>query len=115
MGSYATEAHPRTRAVPCMTTQRALRPCTHQRIAEDHAGDSELAELLKPLDEPFKKQVRDLRSSVVREACQTIEFLSQTLRSGFAPLSCQILSTMIESSASGNKVRCCCSVLSVCV
>ena len=61
-------------------------------------------DVFRLLDDPLGKQVRDLRSAVVREACATLTHMSAVLRDGFRPLGYMILPTMIEVAANGNKV-----------
>jgi hypothetical protein len=77
-----------------------------QRLAAENQGDPDMcSDAFRPLEEPLKKQIKDLRSAVVREACHTIEFMSQVLHGGFKQLACLLLPTMVDATASGNKVR----------
>ena len=48
--------------------------------------------------------MKDLRSAVVREACNAIVFIAETLGNQFKKLAWVLLPTLINLSASGNKV-----------
>ncbi len=62
--------------------------------------------MFRLLDDPLCKQVRDLRSAVVKEACATLGVMAVALRDGFRPLGYMLLPTLIDVTASGNKVIC---------
>ena len=61
-------------------------------------------EVFRLLDEPLTKNVRDLRSAVVKEVCQTLSHMAVELGDGLRPLAYMILPAMIDVTASGNKV-----------
>lgn len=52
----------------------------------------------------METQVKDLRSAIVREACSTLVVMAQTLGNHFQKLATMLLPTLINLSASGNKV-----------
>jgi hypothetical protein len=77
-----------------------------QDLTSTHADSGEMCsmDVLRQLDDALIKQVRDLRSAVVKEACMTIGHMAQVLGDGFRPLAYMLLPAMIEVTASGNKV-----------
>ncbi|CAH8856051.1 unnamed protein product [Trichobilharzia szidati] len=60
--------------------------------------------LLKTLESPVDLSLRDLRSSVVREACITVAFLSQEIRNRFDRFAEGVLQTIISLMSNSAKV-----------
>ena len=52
----------------------------------------------------FVVQLKDLRSAIVREACETLRVLARTMRGAFSPAVRDIVPTMLELTGGGNKV-----------
>jgi len=52
----------------------------------------------------LKTQLRDLRSAVIREACKTIQCISDTEKERFSASASELLPTLMDQSACGNKV-----------
>ncbi|CAH8564318.1 unnamed protein product [Heterobilharzia americana] len=64
----------------------------------------EFTSLLKTLETSVDLSLRDLRSSVVREACITVAFLSQELRNRFDRFAESVLQTIIALMSNSAKV-----------
>lgn len=65
-------------------------------------------ECLKNVQRPFEQACTDLRSQVAREACVTLAFLSQSLKTKFASFGEAVLLTLmnlIQNSAKVNVAR----------
>ena len=54
---------------------------------------------------PPHAQLKDLRSTIAREACKVLEILSEVTGDTMRPLVRELLPTLLELLASGNKVR----------
>ena len=94
------------RVSPAPRPTTPLHPPTLQAIARKHVDDPDLCSLnvFRLLDGALTRQVRDLRSAVVREGCRTIEVWATTLQDMFRPLAWILLSPLVELMGSGNKV-----------
>ena len=73
-------------------------------------------QILQRLDKPLASQIQDLRSSIVREACKTIQIFSKCLEDAFRPLAKTLLPILMEVLGCGNKVissyvNDCCTIL----
>merc|ERR1719201_194069 len=53
---------------------------------------------------PFKKQLADLRSSIIREAGKALQIFATTLGDSFAPLLLALMPTLLEMVCQTNKV-----------
>jgi len=62
------------------------------------------ADVWRVLKNPLQNVLKDLRSSLVREGCKTLETLAMVARDEMRPLMREMLPTMIEILGSGNKV-----------
>eukprot|EP00939_MAST-03C_sp_MAST-3C-sp1_P001449 g1449.t1 len=61
-------------------------------------------QILQRLSKPLASQIQDLRSSIVREACKTIQIFSKCLEDTFRPLAKTVLPILMEVLGCGNKV-----------
>ena len=78
-------------------------------LALDELFDSEaattvVAEDLKPLKYALENALNDLRSTLVKGACQVLETIARTARDACARLIRDLLPALVEQSGSANKV-----------
>ncbi|VDP93389.1 unnamed protein product [Echinostoma caproni] len=83
--------------VDALKTLRAL-------VANGAAQFDEFVPLLKTLEVPLDTCLRDLRSSVVREACITVAYLSQELKNRFDRCAESVLQTLIILLSNSAKI-----------
>lgn len=89
------------------TPTAAACPCpSMQKLVSANSDDPDMSsiDVFRLLDDPLSKQVRDLRSAVVKEVCVTVSGMAVSLGDSFRPLGYMLLPTMIDVTASGNKV-----------
>jgi hypothetical protein len=75
--------------------------CKRDLVTKDEISREENWDILLPL---MRIQILDLRSAVMREACKTVQVMSEHAQTRFGPFVSSILPTLVEQSSSGNKV-----------
>ena len=75
--------------------------CKSDAIGKDEFAGEENRDILLPL---MKTQLLDLRSAVMREACNTVQVMSEHSRTNLGPFVLSLFATFVDRSACGNKV-----------
>lgn len=81
---------------------KALEKLQSLIISEDE--NEWTTEMILRLKLPFKKQLADLRSSIIREAGKALQIFATTLGDSFAPLLLALMPTLLEMVCQTNKV-----------
>jgi len=71
---------------------------------KEELPDALTVEVLRPLRLPLQAMLRDLRSTLVREACKVLETLATMGAAGILRLVRELMETLVEQIANGNKV-----------
>ena len=75
--------------------------CKSDRVTEEELAAEENWNILLPL---MRTQLLDLRSAVMREACNTVQVMSEHARTNLGSFVSSLLPTFVDRSACGNKV-----------
>ena len=73
-------------------------------IVKAEGGRQAVLAKLRKIAKPLNAQIRDLRSVIVREVCDLVSTLAETLRDDFASIAPSLTSTLLKVTGGGNKV-----------